>query len=42
MSCRSSSRIDPQHQSNATPDKIISATVVRKRNHPYEPVKNEK
>ncbi len=35
-------RIDPQHPGGAKPDKIITATVVRKRDHPYEPVKNEK
>jgi cyclophilin family peptidyl-prolyl cis-trans isomerase len=32
-------RRDPQSPSPSTPDKIVKAEVVRKRNHAYEPVK---
>jgi cyclophilin family peptidyl-prolyl cis-trans isomerase len=32
-------RRDPSAANPAEPDKIIEATVVRKRNHPYEPTK---
>lgn len=32
-------RIDPQRPGNVEPDKIVEATVVRKRNHKYEPKK---
>ena len=30
-------RINPEKPGQAAPDKIITATVLRKRNHPYEP-----
>jgi cyclophilin family peptidyl-prolyl cis-trans isomerase len=30
-------RIDPQEPSGVTPDKIVKATVIRKRNHEYKP-----
>jgi cyclophilin family peptidyl-prolyl cis-trans isomerase len=30
-------RIDPDHVHGIEPDKIVSAEVVRKREHPYEP-----
>ena len=30
-------RIDPQNPTGVTPDKIIKATVIRKRNHEYKP-----
>jgi hypothetical protein len=30
-------RIDPQQPSGAQPDEIVEATVVRKRNHEYQP-----
>ena len=30
-------RIDPQEPSGATPDKIVKATVIRKRDHEYKP-----
>ena len=32
-------RIDPSRGGGAEPDKIVKATVVRKRDHKYEPTK---